>query len=239
MPYEKIGDGPNDPIDRLCDYWGLRFIGYIERKLEKRRAKKNEQIPQDRAASSTAAATIWMAAFTCILAGVGIGTMCILKNQLEEMKQDQRAWMGGGDYTYSITDSGPISSTAMVLNFGKTPALDILHRITGTTKPNGYILTDSDIIYPVDLPTLKSGTLFPNQHIPLNAGGPPMDPEKQKIWFNNVARGDWIQYFFGDIRYKDIFGKDHWTHFCTQYVPVTKGGTPCAIYNDTDDEKMQ
>jgi hypothetical protein len=117
--------------------------------------------------------------------------------------------------------------------------MDIHCRITGTTKLKGYNLRDSDIVYPSDLPILKTGVIFPNQHFPLNAGGPPMESEKQRIWYANVQRGTWIQYFFGEVRYKDVFGNAHWTHFCSQFVPATKSGTQCSIYNDTDDKKKE
>ena len=154
-------------------------------------------------------------------------------------RQDQRAWLGVGDETYSISESGPIESSATVLNIGKSPAMDIFCRTSGTTKLKGYTLKDSDIVYPVEMPTIKEGTLFLNQHFPLKAGGNPMDPGQQKMWFGNVQSGDWIQYFFGEVRYEDTFGGDHWTHFCTQFVPATKAGTPCPIYNDTDDTKTR
>ena len=162
-----------------------------------------------------------------------------LDTSIASSRQDQRAWLGASDYTYSITESGPIESSAIVLNIGKSPAMEVLCRISGTTKPKGYSLSDSDIVYSTDLTILKEGTLFPNQHFPIKAGGTPMDIGKQKIWFGNVLNGDWIQYFFGEVRYKDTFGTDHWTHFCTQFVPATKGGTPCPIYNDTDDSKRK
>jgi hypothetical protein len=113
--------------------------------------------------------------------------------------------------------------------------MNILCRITGTTKLKGHTISDSDIVYPAALPTVRQGTLFPNQRFPLRAGGPPMVAANQKIWFANIQSGTWIEYFFGDVRYKDTFGKDHWTHFCTQFVPATKGGAPCPIYNDTGD----
>jgi len=158
---------------------------------------------------------------------------------VKNFQSDQRAWLGVGDYTYSIVDTGPIASSGTVLNSGKSPALDIFCRITGTTKVKGNDLIDSDIVYPSTLLILKQGTVFPNQHFPLNAGGIPMESEAQKIWFANVQSGAWIQYFFGEVRYKDVSGSDHWTHFCTQFVPETKGGSPCAIYNDTDDEKKK
>lgn len=157
----------------------------------------------------------------------------------EAMRLDQRAWLGASDYTYSIAESGPIDSSASVTNTGKTPALNILCKTSGTTKVKGYVLRDSDIVYPSEMPIVKEGTLFPNQHFPLKANATAMNSEKQKIWFDNVQSGDWIQYFFGEVRYKDAFGRDHWTHFCTQFVPGTKSGTPCPIYNETDDSQRQ
>jgi hypothetical protein len=158
-------------------------------------------------------------------------------NLAESAVLEQRAWLGAGDETYSITETGPVTSTTQVTNFGKTPAMDVVSTIAGATKARGDGLTYSDLIYPTGLQRLKSGTIFPTQHFPTSAGGPPMDPQKQKQWFANVANTVWIQYFYGEIHYRDIFGKEHWTHFCTQYVPGTKGGTPCPIYNDTDDDK--
>jgi hypothetical protein len=158
-----------------------------------------------------------------------------LDASIASSREDQRAWLGAGDETYSIPESGPIESTVTVGNTGKSPAIDVFCRIMGITKPRAYILSDSDIIYSPELPVLKEGTLFPNQHFPLKAGGNPMDPADQKIWFQNIQSGDWVEYFFGDVRYKDTFGKEHWTHFCSRFVSSTKTGTPCSVYNDTDD----
>jgi hypothetical protein len=228
--------------------WG---ISYVKRKMQECASKREQETAADKAARITASATKWMAIFTFILAATSGFTIWILKNQLKEMHEggidthalaqsaelDQRAWLGASDYAYAITESDPVEGSVIVLNTGRTPAMEILCRTTGTTKLKGYILKDSDIVYPADLPTLKEGTIFPNQHFPLKAAGPPMDLSKQKIWFNSVTGGGWIQYFFGDIRYRDVFGRDHWTHFCTQFVPKTKSGTPCSIYNDTDDNK--
>ena len=157
----------------------------------------------------------------------------------DAMRLDQRAWLSVGDDTYAIDESGPVTSSVTVLNTGKSPATNVLCRITGVTKPKGHVLADSDIVYSADLPTQKQGTLFPNQHFPLAAGGPPMEPGSQRRWFASVRSGEQVQYFFGNVRYKDTFGRDHWTHFCSQFVPGTKSGTPCPIYNDTDDSKRK
>jgi hypothetical protein len=158
---------------------------------------------------------------------------------IENFQRDQRAWLGAGDYTYSIVASGPITSSVVILNTGKSPATDIFCRTSGTTKLKGDDIRDSDIVYPPDLTFIKQGTDFPNQHFPLNVNGMSITPEQQKIWFENVQSGAWIQYFFGEVRYKDVSGNDHWTHFCTEFVPATKSGTPCPIYNDTDDAKKK
>jgi hypothetical protein len=155
----------------------------------------------------------------------------------DAFKLDQRAWLGANDYTYNITETGPVHSAIAVLNTGKTPAMKILCRITGTTKPKDYNLTVSDIAYPAELPTLKQGAAFPNQHFPVTAGAPAMEPGNQKIWFGKIVSRELVQYFYGDIRYRDVFGTAHWTHFCTRYVPGTNSGTPCDIYNDAGDYK--
>jgi hypothetical protein len=160
-----------------------------------------------------------------------------LQSSIDNFRLDQRAWLGVSDYTYSLGESGTIGSTGIVLNTGKSPASNIHCRITGMTKEKDYVLRDSDLVYPPELPTVTQGTLFPNQHFPLTAGGPPMDPSSQKAWSDNVASGELMQYFFGEVRYKDSFGVWHWTYFCTKYVPSTKSGTPCPIYNDTDQIK--
>jgi hypothetical protein len=155
----------------------------------------------------------------------------------DQMRVDQRAWLGAQDSTYSIAESGPIHSSVFVTNSGRSPAVEIVCKMTGITKEERNAIRISDIIYPADLQAIKAGTLFPNTHIPLIAGGIPMDPEMQKIWFKNIQSSAWGVYFFGEIQYRDIFGKEHWTHFCNAYVPDTKSGAPCAIYNETDDIK--
>ena len=229
---------------------------YEARQAERER-KEQERAPKPwywfRQRDPIARFTLYLGIFTLALVAVGVLQWCSIRGQLIEMKSgsldthnlalsaqlDQRAWLGTSNSAYTITASEPIHDVVMALNTGKTPASGILCRITGTTEPKGHALVDADIVYPPDLPVMKQGTIFPNQYFPMTAGGQKMDPEKQKVWFKNIQSGDWIQYFFGDIRYRDIFGYDHWTHFCTQYVPETRSGTPCPIYNDTDSDREQ
>lgn len=163
----------------------------------------------------------------------------VLDANIEASRGDQRAWLGASDNTYTLAATGPIESSVTVTNSGKSPAIDILCRITGTTTLKAHVFSDSDIVYPSDLPILKQGTIFPAQHFPLKAGGDPMDVTKQEQWFEKVKSGEFIQYFFGEVRYRDAFGTNHWSHFCSQFVPTTKSGTPCPVYNDTDDSNRK
>src|SRR5580693_6184303 len=52
--------------------WGIR---QIKRKLEERKAKRENEIASDRAARITTKATVWIAVFTVVLALVGILTL--------------------------------------------------------------------------------------------------------------------------------------------------------------------
>jgi len=158
-----------------------------------------------------------------------------LDASIKSSRTDQRAWLAAADETYNIAASGPMKGSVVVFNIGKTPALSVTCKITGITTHRDHILRDSDLAYPAELPILKVGTLFPNHQFPMSAGGTAMDPDKQKIWFANIQSGELVQYFFGEIRYKDAFGREHYSHFCTRFLPSTNSGTPCPIYNGTDD----
>jgi hypothetical protein len=156
---------------------------------------------------------------------------------IENSHLDQRPWVGATNYAYEITGSSPLAAVVQVINMGKSPALGILCRVYGATKTRGDILKISDIEYPANVPIVKQGTILPTQHFLLNSVAVSLKPGQQKDLVTNIQSGDWVQYFYGEVRYRDIFGRSHWMHFCSQYLPATKSGTPCAIYNDTDGSK--
>jgi hypothetical protein len=215
-----------------------RLDEYKARQAERERQEK-ERLPMPwwwlRQREPVARFTAYLAVFTVSLVVVGVLQWLSIRGELNEMKSGERAWVGASDYTYTIAESGPVKGVASVSNVGKTPAMAIVSTMTGRTLD--HVLSASDIIYPAKRPTIKQGTVFPNQRFPLTVGGDPMDSATQKTWFENVKAGRLNLYFFGEIRYRDVFGHDHWTHFCTRYVPDTASGTPCPIYNDTDDDQ--
>lgn len=75
MEDTEDGENTNPPIKApRQNRWG-RFVGYIKRKLHERKTKKEHESPTDRAARRTAHATVWIAAFTVVMALVGAGTL--------------------------------------------------------------------------------------------------------------------------------------------------------------------
>jgi hypothetical protein len=68
-------DNTNPPIQQPRWYRRLWFTRYVERKFQERKAKKEKESPTDRAARITTKATVWIAAFTVVMALVGAGTL--------------------------------------------------------------------------------------------------------------------------------------------------------------------
>ena len=105
----------NDQVTQPNNSWRTRFVSYIKSQLQQRKAKKEQETPTDRAARLTAAATVWMAVFTFILAGTSGFTIWILKNQLREMHE-------GGMQTDSIITADERIARAMEDSIGQAKA---------------------------------------------------------------------------------------------------------------------
>jgi hypothetical protein len=69
------GENTNPPITAPRQTRWSRLVGYVKRKLHERKTKKENESPTDRAARRTAHATVWIAAFTVVMALVGAGTL--------------------------------------------------------------------------------------------------------------------------------------------------------------------
>jgi hypothetical protein len=87
------------------------------RNFQKRRARKKNETPQDRAARRTAAATWWIAAFTFVAVGVGISqaiianrTLVAISGQLTEMQSSS------AQVERSITASNRIADESKAAN---------------------------------------------------------------------------------------------------------------------------
>jgi hypothetical protein len=75
----NAGKQPDKPSKKPRREFWRWFILNMERKMHQRRArrekKKDDEKPEDKASRLTAAATVWIAVFTVVLAGVGVFTL--------------------------------------------------------------------------------------------------------------------------------------------------------------------
>jgi hypothetical protein len=79
------GETAERQVEKFCWERWIRLVGYVKRKAEQHRAKKEQESSTDRAARRTAWATIAIAFFTLVQVGVGIVTWTVLNGQLKEM----------------------------------------------------------------------------------------------------------------------------------------------------------
>jgi hypothetical protein len=84
----------------------MRFIGYIKRKVQERRAKKQQETPTEKAARRTAVATVWIAFFTFVSIAVSGGTLWVLKRQLTEIR-------GTGSDTHTLAQAANTQAQKM------------------------------------------------------------------------------------------------------------------------------
>jgi hypothetical protein len=123
-----------------------------------------------------------------------------------------------------------------VANVGKSPASYVVSNIAWAGKMRGETLHFGDIAYPHE--DGQNGTIFPQQTFQLcNTLPPPLDPY-QAQYPEDLRKGDRLLFVFGRMKYRDIFKRWHWTHFCVLVQQDLITDKPCDFYNDTDsDEK--
>lgn len=248
-------DGGNKPdaqiekprTPRVRSIWG---ISYIKRKFRERKAEKKDENPADKAARRTANATVWIAAFTIVLAVVGAITLyeviaggadthdlaIAAKKQADASHLDQRAWVGAGDGKFVINVK-TLRVEATIKNVGKTPAIEATSNIAWIGKLKDQRFTLSDIKYPN--PEMSHGTIFPTQSLQISNSLPEPVPPFHAVFVEAMKKSEYLLYVFGQIRYRDIFKVTHWTHFCMVVHPDLVTNSACDIYGDSDPDPTE
>lgn len=153
----------------------------------------------------------------------------------EQMRLDQRAWLGAGDAKFTFVEEKPFQVTVYLKDIGKTPAVDARSEFDLTVLPKDHALQMSDLDYRyTHRKLIMSGTVFPTATMPLNRTGADNLP---KGGLGPLKDGTQIFYAYGTILYNDVFGREHWTHFCYAMHKDLITAEMCTIYNDTDDKK--
>jgi hypothetical protein len=162
-----------------------------------------------------------------------------LQASIDQFHVDQRAWLGVSNWSFVINDKDPPSYHGMVLNSGKSAAVGVTSRFQYRDKPRNYELNIADIVYAPTFRPIRQGTVFPGQAFNISQSNTPVAPEAQKASFDDYVKKGLVPYVFGEISYRDVFNRQHWTHFCVFVQDNLKDSSNCPIYNDTDNDTAQ
>lgn len=154
---------------------------------------------------------------------------------------DQRAWvsvLGTPDFPL---EGVFIPASIQIADIGKTPARKIyIDAFASVLKKGEEPSFDFSKGHPHN--RIYAATIFPNGPpfkltIPVVRYGPQAaeavipSPELRQA----IANGESFIVFYGKITYVDIFGRSHWTSFCTGLGSAMGDLKACISYNDVGD----
>jgi hypothetical protein len=111
-----------------------------------------------------------------------------------------------------IEGGGSPESHVVIKNFGQTPAYDVVN-ISGIAmdeypSPPTLNLTMTDEDFGAEKPAMAMGPSDTSFSV-IPSKRPPVPPEIRSA----VINGTWVVYVYGEIRYKDVFGRKQWTKY--------------------------
>jgi hypothetical protein len=191
--------------------------------------------------------TDWcIAVFTLALVLTSLYQFIVMSSQLDAMRKDQRPWIKVTFDNFTTSLQAPLGGNLHMVNNGKTPAKNIDGKIIFERVENG------------EQPRLDGGTAwvkfttgvqFPNdpqtqpvsmQHTVNRPGGifyESVMPTQSELDDYNAGKIFYVAY--AEVKYKDYFGREHWTKFCTfmatPNLPQGVTAKRCTDYNDIDD----
>jgi hypothetical protein len=153
-----------------------------------------------------------------------------LAAQSERLRLERRAWVGvTGLRELRLEPDKPSSFTAEVRNSGATPA-----RIT-SVRIQARVVAPSDkfvarYVAPVETPSTL--VLQPGMTVGLPQKGRQnlTQADVRLLGDETAARA----YVFGEILYRDVFDRSHFTRFCMRIEADLKTSKWCDTYNEAD-----
>ena len=166
-----------------------------------------------------------------------------------QFRKDQRAWLKVSPVSkgaITLTEGRPIPIDIRFLNMGKTPAKQIKAHVFVEVIKNGLSPAfDEWLKKPLPHDFMTTGIIFPTEHSDMEAKRTrfqsgsttimedfPLLPSENK----DAIEGKSYIAIYGEARYQDVFGIDHWTRFCTWMYLGTGVYTSyeCVARNDVD-----
>jgi len=235
----------NPPVKKPRYGWWTRFVSFIKRKLDERAARKQakkQESPTDKAARTTAGATVWMAVFTALLAATSGLTIWVLINQLGEMRMDRRAWVGvQSTESIDFSEAVPWKVTVIFFNSGRSPARNVQSSLMYQTSPVPLSGPSAETIARLHFRPAQS--IAPqatyHQHLGSYTPSEASTPDQVQGANESISEYPYIKnrklflYYFGILKYDDIFGNHRETQFCIYLAnPDTKEVGFCDSFND-------
>jgi hypothetical protein len=161
-----------------------------------------------------------------------------IKATQEQMRQDQRAWIGMMQVTGIPEVGKPFHAAVLFQNTGKTPAMDFVSQermgplASGQKFAANWVVTNA-------LGIQSHALLFPNQSYGAVVKISDQDLAIDQPALDSINTGKVTIYTFGRGCYKDVFKKKHWIRFCEIYDPTGKNWISCAEYNEIDTEQTE
>jgi hypothetical protein len=187
-----------------------------------------------------------MAMFTAVLTIIAAVQACLISNQTDTMKKDQRPWIKMTNIPVSNTmnENTTIIGHLQLINSGKTPAKNVVVKISVQKFAKDHVPNCS---YTLPQPNAVFGVLYPNA--PTGAvESPPYGVQTKPGEFEPFGLDDmkkfanWDLYYVvcAEATYTDFFHRGHVTHFCewsaaNSPTPREFSARACTEYNSVDD----
>jgi len=182
---------------------------------------------------------------TLFYAAAAVVQICILRDSVRQSQaaldasieishNDQRAWIAIESMTVTTLEAGkPLATEVKIVDTGKTIALDLYY--PGEVQTSHARMDVDAFLRSKDMPppvaATRVGALFRNIDVTIPAQtSVPLSAEQVTA----IQTRQLLVYLFGDVHYKDIFGKAHTTQYCGIYVPDHNKFEACGQHDHVD-----
>lgn len=159
----------------------------------------------------------------------------VMESNIQSFHTEQRAWLDILPAGTVFDANQPFKTQVVIKNAGKTPAKNVSYgwRLDGATKED-----ISKLNFDQPIADIKTGILPPEGQM-IQA----MDPFKGQVLgqqrYDAIGDRSLTAFFYGRVRYDDVFGCHHWIKFCYVFNPDRKIFDLCSVHNSMDEEVQE
>ena len=148
---------------------------------------------------------------------------------------EQRAWLDILPITTIFDAKQAFKSQVVIKNAGKTPAKNVVYgwRLDGATKE-----TMPKLDFDQDMVEVSLGILPPEGQM-VQVVTPPDGQILGQPKYEAIDRGVLAAFFYGRVKYDDVFNCHHWIKFCYVFNPRRKIFDLCDVHNSMDEETKE